>query len=761
MDNKLTRKIYCLFASAAVLFTALTAFFCGKITARADQPPQNDTATVNAVYYAFDGITAVHGNGTDFTVADANGVHVFSNGEVSEIALGGVTELNGGYALSGTSVYALSDVSTSVINGVYDFTTDGEFIYATVGNVIRTYSADGVLTDEISASGAITDIAATGGEVYYSVYSGGKCRIYTLGGEQVGGEYAHFSSFGELAAATEPLYVSKSGKLTYFNGEEVDGEYGYAMMGGGNCFATDFDEVYLISDGKAVLAAAKLSGEIGFYDTPSFVAARMGNVYICDTANNRVEVRDKQNVSYLAFDFPTAVCVDNTNAVFVAHAGGVTKIDMHDRTTYDVTNVKALTCDKDNRVIALSDGKLMLVDSGEQIGEACGVTALGTTYGGELVYAVGNVVHFAETSFTAVGEVNSICFDNADSGYYSASDGDAWGIYKHTADGETKLISTEGKSSVALLRAPSGEYRRGDILVADSVAAHVFTISAQAAGTLMPPSETTVDSADSENIIRTAAACTMYSDMTESEVKYYIPEGAAVMTVKYDVTEDATFSYVAYDAIGGDLVYGYVYRAVLSDPLPYVMPDAAVGTVYQDGAAIYALPSASSDKLVSDMVYGDELTILPFADYQNNNVGWYRVRSGNGVVGYAAKASVSLRGFNPDGVRPQYNGEIVAVGGAVSAKAYELKSGEYVELGVDILAGTKIEVVGNFDTSKKYTKIKFFDEELGTRECYVLTEFVHYNSVSIVQIVAIVLACVVGALTIATLVIVCTRKKKA
>ena len=59
-------------------------------------------------------------------------------------------------------------------------------------------------------------------------------------------------------------------------------------------------------------------------------------------------------------------------------------------------------------------------------------------------------------------------------------------------------------------------------------------------------------------------------------------------------------------------------------------------------------------------------------------------------------------------------------------------------MSVTLATGTRIEVVGAFDTSKQYTQVKYLDAELGTLTCYVPTEYVKYNGVNVVPIVAVV-----------------------
>ena len=77
-----------------------------------------------------------------------------------------------------------------------------------------------------------------------------------------------------------------------------------------------------------------------------------------------------------------------------------------------------------------------------------------------------------------------------------------------------------------------------------------------------------------------------------------------------------------------------------------------------------------------------------------------------------------------------------------------------------LLTGTKVEVVGAFDTSEKYTQIKYFDDRLGTCSCYVETVYIDYNNVSVVQIVAIIIAVITAILLVLLLVRIYMKKRK-
>ena len=155
---------------------------------------------------------------------------------------------------------------------------------------------------------------------------------------------------------------------------------------------------------------------------------------------------------------------------------------------------------------------------------------------------------------------------------------------------------------------------------------------------------------------------------------------------------------------------------------------------------------------------------MPFTDYTSSGTRWYRVVTDddNASYGYIPVSAVSVRGFVPDGARPQYNAVIKSYNGSVGAKTYSLNAdGSYSEIKQSfLLTGTKVEVVGAFDTSEKYTQIKYFDDRLGTCSCYVETVYIDYNNVSVVQIVAIIIAVITAILLVLLLVRIYMKKRK-
>lgn len=146
-----------------------------------------------------------------------------------------------------------------------------------------------------------------------------------------------------------------------------------------------------------------------------------------------------------------------------------------------------------------------------------------------------------------------------------------------------------------------------------------------------------------------------------------------------------------------------------------------------------------------------------FQDSYGNT--WYRVNY-NGRNGYEPGLNLSLLNFEPVFVRPDYNAEIISVNESTFAPTYSLTGTDYTQLSVTLPTGTRVEVVGMFDSSRPYTQIKYLDNSLGTLTCYVPTEYIHTDDTNIVIIVAVLLIVVTLSLAITLLCITLYRKNK-
>lgn len=710
-----------------------------------------------------------------FAALGGNAIYCASDTEIRKYDVAGVRD----------DAFASPDLGGKNLSGLT--TADGKVYYSIYKNRNYTdvYEIGGDVFATLKSDGTI----AGGGNALYAVMRGGKVAVVTEGGEEeVSGR--------DFSVA---IYADKNGSLYY---------------------ATDIGEAifYNAASGDETVLAASESSRDGYYSQPSFAVARMGKLVVCDTLNDRVavlgfgdrsirsvrvaggsEVTSVHEGFYKTISRPTAACIDNNGKVFVAYASRKIAVFDQELNSFDSYScpdetdgkITALFGDNGNAVYALIGGSIYKISiSGKAAaftkvltGADVAVFAVG---GDRLYYAKGSAVYSVATdeiaeavanaaivsgkaTFTATGNVVSLAADRGGNVFCAVKNADTTDVVRHGAESDAVIAtvpSTNAKISIALSQAGGANY--GDLIVTDNGNSRVLIYDGgEAKVDLSVGSTPEIRPYDEENIIRNAiGSCFIYGTPNETDALTHVSAGTALVVAKYDVPGFPDYAYAYYeDKITGKLVRGFAFRSNLSEPVGYTDPPAENGYVYSDGNTIYDMPSFGADVAWKSVPKNTVLKLLPFTDYTAGNTRWYRVtaeRDGEIVTGYIPVGAVSVRGFVPDSVRPQYNAVIKSYNGSIGAKTYYLTDdGNYVEIEESfLLTGTKVEVVGAFDTSEKYTAIKYFDDRLGTCSCYVETVYIDYNNISVVQIVAIVIAVITAILLAVLLVRIYMKKRK-
>lgn len=753
--------------------------------------------SADAVYYRFDGITAVYADGNGYCVADENGLACFDaqNNRTAFIRdLSGASALSGGagtLALKEGKVYTYS-AETGVVGlliedadfFIENIAVTGEGIYCSYGDRIIRYSLEGVRDDgfTIVCEGAVAGMTSFNDKIYYSVVNGARCDIYEAGKEEA--VYAGLYSFGKIAATSDNIYaVDKTGNLAFVNDDGLNpvttGRYVVAAFGYGEniYYATDLGEVFLADAlGNETLIAASESAEDGFYSHPRYAAARMGYMYVCDYLNDRiVTINSDGTASSFPIRRPVWACVNNNGNVIVAHGGK--KVTVFESGAFSSAsaeysfeqNVAAVFTDNADKLYALAGNTLYALENGAFSSVVSDVDSACFSVGGdEFYYSRGSKVYKKDGTeiFDAQSGILSMCVDSAGNFFTAVKQGEGSAVIKRSAAGDVTVIKDDcggDKVSVSISLATAGDAAYGDLIVTDSALSTVTVIPASECGVTVNADIPVVKPFDEQNLIRLIKTdCNVYSSLTESEIVYSLSAGQTVMTAKYDLAENANFSYICVeDVITKKLVCGFVFKSCIGEAAQYADPPASTGIVYSEGKNLYALPSLNAEKIRENLPKDTRISLLSFADYECAGIRWYFAQLEDGTRGYIPASAVSVRNFIPDGIRPQYNAVIKSYEGSVGAKAYALTDGKYEEIENSfLLTGTKIEVVGAFDTSEKYTEIKYFDERLGTCTCFVETVYIDYNNISVVQIIAIVLAAVTFILLVILVVRLYMRNRK-
>jgi hypothetical protein len=744
-------SIFSLVAFIAVLAFSVCAFSLpNKLTAKA------------ASYQYFDEISAILPTENGLIIADENELKLLSSDNEKTISLASVTSLSQSsdtiFALADGQIYSLDFEGSSFASVAYDSSFNPLFmiatnaaLYAASENEIRAYSYSDFSFVSYPKTGKINGLTALDNEALYSVQNGYRSSVYKIADDALVLDRLPF--YLGLNSDGENLYaLNRSGtllSLSSMDTKELLNESvfvtAYYPTLDGVYYATDRGEVFVQKNGENTLLYASDSAEQGFYSSPINATTRFSKAYICDYLNDRVAVINSDDVTYFSFARPLSTTVNNDGTLLVAHSQKTISTVKKDETTEVFFTahapISALTSDNQNALYAIIGGKI------------CSVTKLGSTEiapastiftsldGSSVYYAYESTVYDLDMNavFSASSDIISACVDGNGNFFYLTSSA----LIKRANDGtESEVSGFTGGKHISISRANTQLCAYGDLIIVDDETSKVYSIKSSEAGVTLPAVDLVTTPFDSENIIRTTLTdCAIYSSPLETETIINLSAGAKVIVTKYDIQSTKGISYCYYeDAISKKLYKGYIFKSNLSSPLTYYAPPASVGTLFLNSANLYELPSIYSNKVLENMSKGTELTLLNFTHYESGDGKWYKVTAPSGETGYVLASTVSVRGFIPDGQRPQYNGEIVAHKGAVAAQVYQKIDGQFVKTENEfLLVGTKIEVVEPFDSSEKFTQVIFYDEELGACTAWVETIYVDYNGFSMVQVVAIAL----------------------
>lgn len=552
---------------------------------------------------------------------------------------------------------------------------------------------------------------------------------------------------------------------------------------------------YSFDLGELVTIAAAASDEVGFFDLPSAVSAKNSELYVADTINDRIV--KYANGAPVALDLdivnPVSVAVDSSGTLYVAHDVNKLAVVRSNGTTTHVASgaIKQVTVDADKTVYALTDRGLFVLKSGAseflRVSETV-YKSIALSIGKYEPYALdGNKI--VKLSVKDDGTLETHDIATVDSHVFSIAadlDGNVYAlaqteILKVTDSGTThfplrlgekdySLGFTRGQIAICTIENEYIDY--GDVVIADAYKHRLFKVGGGALGVkCVDEGYEAPDLAGSTNpelhgeLIRTALRDTVvFSKPAETPPVYTIESGRTVIVPEYQFTDFPEYSFVIIEKLDesgkpvGELVQGYVYRETLSEPLPYTDPADKTATVYKPSTTLYKWPSPNAKALDT---YGapkrnQTLRLMRFVSQYIDDYGnqWYRVLVGDETheyEGFVIAENISLKGYEPVFIRPAVNAEIIEYNGSAFAQAYtyDEESKSYIEIdGVTFEVGTRVEVVGAFDTSEPYTLVKYLDPELGTLTCYVRTVYLKYNGVNIVPIIAWVVIGITGVLAL-------------
>lgn len=525
---------------------------------------------------------------------------------------------------------------------------------------------------------------------------------------------------------------------------------------------------------------ASASDSDGFFNMPTAAAIKNSTLYVSDYINSRIAVYGKEyDYNYIDCDAaPTSIACDAGGRLYAAYENKVRMLSS-DSAPITIENglVKQIVVDADKRLYILANDGLYISDNG---GAAKKVSdkhykAIALCVAHDDLYAIDGtsvkkiVVHDDDVTETNYCSISADAFSLAvdlNGNVYTLSVNGITRTAKggNTANAKSFTLSVDGEAytlgfsygQILLSTIENSYVGYGDIIIVDTYKHRVFTTAGNAEALdveLIDENYNVPNVVGGKSPIRTEKMTGLirvalndievFSFPMETPSIYTIAKGRKVIVPQYDLDDTREYALILIDNLStGKLIQGYVHKDALSEPLPYVEPPSNDGTVYNSATPVYMWPSPNANTVAgySAVERNTQFTVLDFVDAYRDDYGhlWYRISIAGGYEGYILGANLSLMSYEPVFIRPAYNAEIISYNGSESAPTYALEDGKYVELSVRLDTGTQVEVVGAFDSSERYTQIKYLDAELGTLTCYVETVYLKYNGVNIVLIVAVV-----------------------
>lgn len=648
--------------------------------------------------------------------------------------------------------YPIVEASTvAIMNGAVYVGVDSSVFSGNKQDICRVNTTSGALSSVVMQSDNIYSLtAADSSEILYTVTRNKICGYASSGGGLSVRHVAPDSQTVKIFAYSDNVYsIDALGALHEFS-------------------------VDLARDNVLLASASDIDG---FFNMPTSVAVKNSTLYVADYVNGRTAIYGK-TYGKISVDSPISIACDASGNVYAAYDSNKVRIISSDATPVTVGNgtIRQIAVDADERVYILADDGLYLSDSGSAAKKISDkrYKAITLGIGREELYALDGASvkkltvsdgKASETEYCdASANAFSIAVDLNGNVFALSVDGITRTARGGSAPSETYGLSVGGvpyrlgfSSGQILLSTVKNSYvEYGDIIIVDTYKHRVYTTGGKAdilEVELIDDNYSVPDIVGGKSPTRTEKTSGLirvaltdmevFSLPMETPSVYTVAKGRNVIVPQYDLADTREYALILIDDLEtGKLIQGYVHKNALSEPLPYVEPPSKDGTVYNSATPVYMWPSPNANTVAgySAVERSTKFTVLDFVNAYRDDYGhlWYRISISGGYEGFILGANLSMMNYEPVFIRPAYDAEIISYKGSTSAPTYTLDDGKYVELSVRLDTGTQVEIVGAFDSSERYTQIKYLDPELGTLTCYVETVYLKYNGVNIVLIVAVV-----------------------
>ncbi len=767
---------------AMVIMIMLTATFLPSNFVFAD-----DTITAevlnynqNTLYHKFDDPSRIFYTTEGLYIATANGYEIFKDGnfEYSESRADDFTYLQGLITLRDGKIYQNNNPVNDE-SGYTAVSAYGSTLYALKGNyeIDKLTFAEGTFTSESYISDKnIRKIAASDSGCIYTTVNGYTNIIHIEDQEpiKITSEDIIDIDYKEKLYILTPTriisYIDSSKSINYTVSGVIsfsvgDGVYMLTRTGSINRISLD-----LAPDTHTAMIATE-SSEDWFYTDPTGGTTRLNKIYVVDKATDlkpgRIAVINGKEINYIdGFSLPIAVATDNNGVIYVAHYGNrITRIIGESRIDKDMSeDIVDIQVDYSNNLYCLTKSGKVINYEGTTIRE----NVVAFDYQGGWHYMTEDAI-----DGTPVDNVKDFAIDVMGSIFTVSGDDTLTAII----DGEQKKYTIQNASdiiSITISKVDNDIVSYGDILLFDQTNKCVLIVDGKSVGSVNvkdiyePPVLDNNPIERSEGLIGTVQGINetyMFSLPIEGEITRTLHSGDNVIICK-DIPSHDPFVYCVCDDIQTDtLVGGYIYKDALKE-LPYKAPSHTEAKVNAPKTPIYKYPSINSPE-IGQYDKNKMISILPFAttygyewyadDYPEPNKNkWYRIAYGD-KEGFMLVSDTSVTFFSDDEM-PKTNATIIQ---NATLYRFDEASNEYIRfeaIGGEIEKDQRVYVEPPFDTSREFTKIVFYKDNYGTvdAECYVKTQYIKYDGVDIIKIIAVAVI-IVAAIT---LVLVIARRRK-
>ncbi len=547
---------------------------------------------------------------------------------------------------------------------------------------------------------------------------------------------------------------------------------------------------------KTLIASA--SDAVGFYNMPVSVFTKNHSIIVADFLNNRISVADDNGYKYISdISRPIGAVLNNYNNYYIAHeVNSLSVFDGNLKYIKKLTlpgRIKAISSDSFNHIFAIAEKSLYLIDDDtaakiplefEPNNIYCnsnnGKTYLSSASG---IYRLINEDEKWITQSIADVDANIFAVDDEETVFVLKNNRIT--SYSDNNIG-VDIEADEGDSYIYLSTVKSRNIDYGDLLIVNSIKHCLSKIPYSEIGSksIAHTFENPNINAPIPNIAQSAPIIRMIANDTklftapfDSDVKLTLSKGQRVIVDYLQSTE--CFSLILYsNALSGmseKLVYGFVYTESLTPVnYEYAKPTTPESIIYNNNTPVYKYPSVFSPTL-KKFQKNDTVKLLDFAALTSEgdisdgyflddlDYKWFRIELENGNEGFIIASDLTNNDITKPDIYPQINGSIIEFNGKTRTQIYiyDEVSKNYIPTGDTLEAGTRIEILDlPFDPTVKYCRILYHKEGTGTVECYVLSDFVRYNSKNFAQYIAVIIIVSCVFLGICTFILIKYIKKR-